>query len=141
MKKDKLKDDTLTRLMQETCPEPRHDADFTNRVVRRIVKDRQQKEQALQYWHEQVGMPLPKTWRWRLFNWIMSPMLALLVVVAAVFAYRHEIFVLLRQCWEGQNYIIGNGITLPMPIVMSVACGATVLGVLGCTIAILNSED
>ena len=62
MKKDKLKDDTLTRLMQEACPEPRHDADFTNRVVRRIVKDRQQKEQALQYWHEQVGMPLPKTW-------------------------------------------------------------------------------
>lgn len=140
MKKDNLKDDALMKLMAEACPEPLHDRDFTSRVIDRIVKDKRQKEEALQYWHEQTGMALPKTWWRRLSAWLMSPMLAVLAVVVMIFVYRHEIFLLLRQCWDGQ-YILANGIEVSMSIVMPVACGILSLGVLGGAIAMLSSED
>lgn len=140
MKKDNLKDEFLTELMRNACPAPHHDADFTDRVINRIVKEKRQKEQAQLYWHEQVGMALPKTWRWRLLDWLMSPMIFVVAAVVAVFVFRHEIFTLLRQYWSTQ-YFIADNIILPMPIVMSAVCGVIVLAVLGGTIAMLNSED
>lgn len=140
MKKDNLKDDSLTALMREACPEPQNDADFTKRVVERIMRDRQEKERMRQYWRRQTGMAQPEIWQRKVAGWLMSPIVAVLAVAVMVFACRHKIFMLLRQYMEGQ-YILENGVGVPMSMMAPMVYGIFILGVLGGTIALLSNED
>ncbi|NPD92566.1 hypothetical protein [Xylanibacter muris] len=140
MKRKNKDKEQLSFLFRQTCPEPKHADDFTGRVMRHIAKERRRQEEAVEYWRMVSGHSYGTSWRGRLIDALLSPVLIIVVAVAVCVSvmalYSKEVTAALASLFMHIEGIVG-----PVPYILPAVLCLSMTLLLCLAIAMIHNEE
>lgn len=139
-KKELYDKESLVKLMQQSCPQPQGDADFTERLMLRVRRDKEQREAACNYWQQQTGRPAAVTWYWRVAEWFMSPVTIVVSVMILLIISCIRFYDEIRIYHDIANSFLARMSEITL-LFIPIVCCVIMFAVVGCTLALLDSRE